>query len=403
MRAILVAILISVPLPVLADGTLSGRVVDLNNQPVADATVVVAADDGAEQSVTTGADGRYELLVHGNGSFAVVVAFGGARQAGRVAITDGGRTTFDGQLDIAAEVIEVHGQPRGVLMPKLKQDDLKIPEYSEKAILGDHWTRAWLLLDVDEQGDVVRVKFLRRPLYDLDEIAVKHALGLHFRPAIDREGKAHHMLIVWTIEWPSYRWLQQKNGVTTRMPTFLDHPQDMGVRGIVNTATFPPCRDKSGPNLESSYPTVRDCSKPDLSKADAAEPWIGPGGDIARLDGPLKPQPPMAHHVSRTPAYIATGIAATLAGGLIVSWVEYSKYRTRVDAAVASDPLTVNVGAYIGDYNRMRRWELAGLGFGTTMVVAGAFAAQFWSRQTMSVSVQGYGREGAGFVVGGTF
>jgi hypothetical protein len=90
-----------------------------------------------------------------------------------------------------------------------------------------------------------------------------------------------------------------------------------------------------------------------------------------------------------------------LLGGLVLSWVEYRKYGSRYDAEVLADPL--NADSYRNDYSRMRGWAIASLGLGCATAISGAFTAHFWSRQTMTVSVQGYGREGGGFVLGGNF
>ena len=60
--------------------------------------------------------------------------------------------------DVPGEVIVVEGRAPPVTAPKptnyVKQ---KAPPYSDRAILSDAWTKAWLLLEIDERGTVTRV------------------------------------------------------------------------------------------------------------------------------------------------------------------------------------------------------------------------------------------------------
>jgi len=99
------------------------------------------------------------------------------------------------------EVIEIHDPP---VKPKaLNFNPRKTPPYSDAAVLSDAWTKAWMLLDVSERGDVTRVKFLKRPGFDLEKIAIKEAFKLKFSPARDGRGNPLRVYVVWPIEWPS--------------------------------------------------------------------------------------------------------------------------------------------------------------------------------------------------------
>jgi hypothetical protein len=132
------------------------------------------------------------------------------------------------------------------------------PPYSDYAIEHDTWTRAWLVLDIDERGVVTRVKFAKRPGADLDQIAVDRALAMRFSPAEDASGRPMRTQILWPIEWPSYWWLVTTQGLATRIPT--------SIYGV-------PCAGSGPLNLDSAHPVYRDCSMPDVSKL-AAERWL---------------------------------------------------------------------------------------------------------------------------------
>lgn len=131
------------------------------------------------------------------------------------------------------------------------------PPYSDKAILEDAWSVAWMLLDIDERGKVSRVKFLKYPGYDLEKIAVDTALKLEFEPAIGLDGKPLRSYIAWPIEWPSYWWLVNKTGLAS---------------GIPNTSRVP-CRGSGPLNLSAHHPTYRDCTPPNWAMANT-EPWL---------------------------------------------------------------------------------------------------------------------------------
>jgi hypothetical protein len=144
--------------------------------------------------------------------------------------------------------------------PKLKKPSGATPPYSEEAIERNAWTRAWMVLDLDMTGRVTAVKFLKRPGYQLESIAIAEAFKLQFEPARNAKGDPVRVRYVWFIEWPAYWWLVKRTGFTHRRPTSFG--------GV-------PCAGSGPWRMGSVYKGYRDCSKPDLSKAES-EPWIYP-------------------------------------------------------------------------------------------------------------------------------
>lgn len=270
--ALLLALSLALAGPADADpapARLSGRVVDVLGRPVVGANVHVASRSGVEQVVKTDRDGRYQAQVRGGGTYAVVFAARGASAQKRAAIEAGGAVVLDAELELAdGEIVRVTGEyPRSA--PKPLRDPRLTPKYSDQAILRDAWTKAWLLLDVSPAGEVQRLKVLKAPGYDLDQIAVRTAFDLKLDPARDASGKPVPAIVVWSVEWPSYGWLQTFE-VTTRIPP---GPRELFTPERPALAKVP-CAGSGRPlAFESQYPTYRDCSRPDLSRA-AALPWI---------------------------------------------------------------------------------------------------------------------------------
>jgi len=166
---------------------------------------------------------------------------------------------------VGNEVIEIHGHTN-VTMPRPHRDQTLVPPYTDSAVLSDAWTRAWLMLEVDATGVVRRVKFLKRPGYGLDAIAVKWAFQQTFDPARDKDGNPAASLVVYPVEWPSHDWLVARLGTTQRMLT--------PIWGWYGTLALPPCKGSGPLQLESVDPVYRDCSVPNLAHADASETWI---------------------------------------------------------------------------------------------------------------------------------
>lgn len=166
-----------------------------------------------------------------------------------------------------AEVIVIEGKAPTATPPKpTNYVHQATPPYSDRAILSDAWTKAWMLLDIDEHGTVDRIKFLNRPGYDLDDIAIAESFKLHFTPALDNYGKPMRSSIVWEIEWPSAWWLNAFVGTRSTMPKIVGYPPERQDAHV-------PCRGSGPLNMGSVRPTYKDCSKPDLSKIRTA-PWI---------------------------------------------------------------------------------------------------------------------------------
>jgi hypothetical protein len=183
------------------------------------------------------------------------------------------------------ETIHVDQKIVPIQMPKLISDPGRIPPYSDDAKMGNVWVRAWVWLDVDEDGTVQRVKFIKRPGYGLDPIAVDWALAQQFKPGMNQFGHPTHSLVYFPIEWPSYYWLTSVKYSARRLPgsadlTGFSVEGDGAPGGPANApaqasmSKLPPCAHQAGWVFDSVRPHVtRDCSKPDLSHANAAERW----------------------------------------------------------------------------------------------------------------------------------
>jgi hypothetical protein len=248
---------------------LSGRVTDrVNGGPVEGAEVFVADAAGHQHMVLTGRDGQYAIEVE-PGTYYVVFSLGDFRTVGRVTVERGHPATLDGRVDSTpVEVIVI----RDMLPPKVPPkpvhfSERKAPPYSEAAILQDAWTRAWMVIDISPTGEVMRLKFVKRPGYDLDAIAVSEAFKLKFEPARDDSGAPIETWLVWGIEWPANTYLMALGLPRSTMPPMVGLPSHPA------SATVP-CRG-SGPWRMSSKLWIgyRDCSMPDLSRM-SSERWI---------------------------------------------------------------------------------------------------------------------------------
>jgi hypothetical protein len=164
----------------------------------------------------------------------------------------------DEPVAVRGETIIIRGHAPGWKPAAPIKDPRIAPKYSDAAILRDAWTRAWLYLDIDERGVVQRVKFLNRPGYDLEKIALDRVFGTRFTPARNGRGRAEASTLVFPIEWPSYWWIVAHAGIVTRIPI---------------SAGSVPCRGTGPLNLDHAHPVYRDCTPPDLAKI-PTEPWI---------------------------------------------------------------------------------------------------------------------------------
>jgi hypothetical protein len=267
----LLALLLAFTAVAHADPTsqLSGRVLDAKfGTPVESALVLVAGPRGVEHQVATDASGRFGVAV-APGSYILVYIYGTARSSGRVSVEAGKPVTVTGKVDATeGEVIVIRDKIQPPVPPRPQNHKWqKAPPYSDRAVLEDAWTKAWLLLDIDERGQLKRIKWLKRPGYDLEKIALGEVKKLTWSPALDRSGKPMRSWFVWSIEWPSAWWLEMFVGTRSGMP-----PRQ-GLTGRKDD--YIPCKG-SGPWLMGSLKKIyKDCSQPDL-KAASREPWFTP-------------------------------------------------------------------------------------------------------------------------------
>lgn len=245
---------------------LRGRVLDqTTGVPVEGALVMISGPEGLVTTVNTDGDGRYSAQLPA-GTYNVTFAHGKSRSSGNVTLDGAG--TLDGKLDaVMGEVIVIRDRIAPPVPPKPKNYvKTKAPPYSEKAVMSDAWTKAHMLLDVDEQGVVRRYKFLQRPGYDLEKIAAREVTKLVFEPARDGAGKPMRAWVVWTIEWPSAWWLEKLVGTRSAMPPIVGFPP----RRLDH---YVPCKGSGPWAMGSVHPTYKDCSKPDLRNA-VVEKWV---------------------------------------------------------------------------------------------------------------------------------
>jgi len=385
----------------LADGRLSGRVTDHSGQPIGDTSVFITSSDGLQTRAITDPTGYYATVARGNGPYAVLFAFGGAHADGRVDVPAGGAATLDTQLALGGEIIEVQGRHEPAQFAQLKSDPLLIPPYSDKAALGNHWERAWLLLDIDDHGVVSRAKFLKRPGYDLDEIAVQHVFGLRFDPARDSRGVPTKSYVVWPLEWPSMTWMQSRGFLMNRLPVFPNILQ--GAAGGVLVDSYPPCEGSGPLNLTEVNPMYRDCSEPNLAVANAAEPWLVRDG---RTPPPVVADAPIinlaqarAERIAdardhRNAAYVTTALTGAMLAGSAAAYVQYRKYDDRASR---------DRGAQLtADKDSANKWELGMVALAAGALVTGITSAHLW--MNASIAVAPVGEAGGGSVsVAGRF
>lgn len=249
---------------------LSGRVIDAKlGTPVESALVLVAGPTGVEHTLTTDQAGHYATELK-PGSYILVFVYGTSRTSTRVTLEAGKPTSYEGKVAATeGEVIVIHDRMRPPVPPKPTNfKPYKAPPYSSHAVLSDAWTKAWLLLDISENGAVLRMKWLKRPGYELDDIAISEIKKLKFNPALNASGQRIRSFLIWGIEWPSAWWLDKFVGTRSGMPPIVGFPPH-------RMDDYIPCKG-SGPWLMGSlHKTYKDCSKPDLAVAER-EPWFVP-------------------------------------------------------------------------------------------------------------------------------
>jgi carboxypeptidase family protein len=257
---------------------LSGRVTDATTSSVvAGATVFISGSSGLARTLTTDATGRYTTVLE-PGPYNVIFVHGSSRTSSKIVVKESEPAWLDGRVDVTSgEVIVIEERLNPPVAPKPKDfHAAKAPPYSDKAILTNAWTKAWLLLDVNERGVVERMKFLKRPGYDLEQIARSQASQLHFEPAKDRFGHPVRSYVVWPIEWPAAWWLVAFNGTRSGMPHYtMVWGEKVRVDDIRNTKAYVPC-EGTGPwnwNAPDGLYLYKDCSRPDLTQA-LREEWM---------------------------------------------------------------------------------------------------------------------------------
>lgn len=398
-----------------ADNRITGQVTDLSLQPLRDATVLISGPSGLEATVTTDPSGHYSAAVPTSGPHIVTIVFGNTRTARRTVVPDNGSVAVDATLEAGGEIIEVRDRDRPLIYPKPKFDARAIPTYSDNAVLRDKWSKAWLLLDVDDRGAVQRVKFLKRPGNDLDKIAAQYALDLTFDPARDKHGYPAKSYVVWALEWPSQGWLESIGGSPTRMPMLDTVQTEHGVM----MQTFPPCGAEnanaawnfSDSNVPSHHIGLRDCSQPDMTHADATEPWISrdPGQAAPVLAAAPRIDPVQYRddqlsvaHNAKIAAYSSAVIGVGLVAASVYGYVKLSRAQDRLDAdTVSHDMLSKSVVK--DDEQRVRNWELATVGAATGAVLSGFVSAHFFKKSRAAFALVPNAEGGATMSVAGGF
>jgi hypothetical protein len=221
---------------VASAGELSGRVVDADGKPVANAPVQLVSKSG-ERTLKTDKQGRFRTEIV---EPTMVAVYGGMQVQG------GSSTTEKVGGD---EAIVLREAERPTKLAKPLSDPLAIPDYTDALRDKNVWVRAWLLVDVDETGSVSRVKLLNPPGYDLDAIAIRDAFKLKFEPARNRVDKPMSSMVVWKFEWPTAGSLPP------------------------NKWSELPCRKSADDKWYAMNKPYRDCSRPNMA-AVVRTPWI---------------------------------------------------------------------------------------------------------------------------------
>ncbi len=235
-------------------GVMEGKVTDNDGDELDGVEVFVTMPDGSERKAVTDSKGKYKIDLGQAAGQKFVFVRRAARIHGQV---------LTASLHEGEEVFEIQESEKPKVMPRPTTATNLIPEYSDEAREKNVWARAWLMLDIDAQGQVIRMKMLKAPGYGLDDIAVKAAARLRFQPARSLSGKPIPSLVLWDYEWPAYYWL---------------------ISGKFSPAALPPevqlmpCQGTVAPN--ALY--FRDCSTADVSKS-VSLPWIPA---ISVLDAP---------------------------------------------------------------------------------------------------------------------
>jgi len=252
--------------------TIAGLVSDPYGLPVPSATVLILGPNGFEQHSETDQRGEYRVTLKSTGQYHVVFAAYRSHDSRSFIVKPGSANRADGNLDPSTgEVIVIRDLPPPPVIAK-SPPRRTLPPYSDYAIEHNTWTRAWLLLDIDEAGKVVRFKFLKRPGADLEKIAATYAFATTFEPARDRSGHAIRSRLIWDLEWPSHSWLIARTGVAAGIPPSISYVPCAG-SGPLNLDMA--AQDSYNRQLSSGTAMYRDCSMPSLEPAHT-ERWVEP-------------------------------------------------------------------------------------------------------------------------------
>jgi carboxypeptidase family protein len=444
MRAVMLSLLLVVTFSraASADAVLEGTITDLLGKPMPNVRVHVAT--GKDQRlVTTDDKGHYEVAVDAGQDVSIVVGAGDQLAFRRSTVADGKRQRLDFALEIAdGEIIRIIDNKPATVLPKQKLDGPRLtPPYSDQAVERDAWAKAWLFLDVSETGKVLRVKLVKRPGFDLDEIAVKEAMKLTFEPALDENGKPMRTSIFWAIEWPAHGWLVEHFGSATRMPAesssmeIYPDAAELSIGQIRNggrlssshatsrTAAKPKtlsdvrCAGTGPVNLDSidinNVSVLRDCSTPNTRKLPYL-PWLDGTQPIPPDPPEIAPAPEPPLHLSRVsyiPQITSTAATAALLAGWIYSYVEKTKYEDRVvkfhsASEQGNTPFTDPkvIVQYDSDLNHWHRWQKISTIAGMAVVGSAGITALLWFRHQRKAdfSVQPE-NSGASVTFGGRF
>jgi TonB family protein len=266
-------------------GVMEGKVTDDDGDGIADVEVFITMPDGSELKTKTDDKGKYKIDLGQVQGQKFVFVRQVARINGQVLAT----TLYEGE-----EVVEIEESEKPKVMPRPTTATNLILPYTGAAKDENAWARTWLMLDINAQGQVTRMKVLKPAGFGLDEAAVKAAAKLRFQPARGLSGKPVPALVLWDYEWPAYWWLIS---------------QKFSLEAVPREADMVPCEGTSAPN--SKY--FRDCSTADLSKV-ATAPWIDA---IAIWDPPPEAPGPRARrriHWYEDPlgwVLVGTGVVAS--------------------------------------------------------------------------------------------
>jgi TonB family protein len=312
-------------------GQVTGTVSDLHDTPIGHLNVYVVSPAGAQQT-TTDDHGRFRVDLGTSGQEVFLYV----RRIAKITA----QSSTIGTLDTGEEVFEVNENETPSVRAKPGTFTDAILDYTVAARTYDGWAKAWLLLDVDREGKVARVKLLRPAGHDLDALALQAAFRLRFEPAKNRARASIGVRVPWSYEWPPYWWMIEHRHPLSRMP---------------EEARTTPCRSAARP--QERY---RDCTPAPMLRAHAL-PWIEPVATAVALD-PEKLKARPASALDHTLSWTLLGSGTALAAIAVYTFVRAD---TLDDRAARTSDLTASA--------RLR--ELAGTRRSTAYLLGGVGAA----------------------------